>query len=163
MEQRTSQKSRKGKLAKKLWPGGFLLGFSISWFRNRGRQPRKMLSISGKTLHISRKTLHLEEASPACKYLPQFPIWYQYPLHVLGAALGDATTQLLPAVVGEGRGKVWVNFRTLAPLAWDHGPQLPLCPRWKMSHRLAAARRGYVEVKLEKKGVHNSLKTCVVN
>lgn len=51
-----------------------------------------------KTLCISRKRLQSAE------YLPQLPIWYQYPLSVLGAALGDAATQLLPAVVGEGRG-----------------------------------------------------------
>jgi len=52
----------------------------------------------GKTLCISRK-----RRQPA-EYLPQLPIWYQYPLRVLGAASGDAATQLLPEVAGEGRG-----------------------------------------------------------
>lgn len=58
----------------------------------------------GKTLWISRKRLQ-----PA-KYLPRLSIWYQYSLRVLGAALGDATTQMLPAVPGEGRGVAQVDF-----------------------------------------------------
>lgn len=67
-----------------------------------------------KTLWISRK--HLQPT----KYLPQFPIWYQYSPCVLGAALGDATTQTLPAQPGGGRGVGQVNFHSCFASALCH-------------------------------------------
>ena len=107
----------------------------------------------GKRLCISRKCLQ-----PA-KYLPQLPIWYQYPLRVLGAALGDATTQLLPAVAGEGRGTVQVNFSTYSatPLL---GPRAtaatsPRVVAGKRAEGLPEPRAGEERRSWEKRGCIN--------
>lgn len=110
----------------------------------------------GKTLWISRK--HLQPT----KYLPQFPIWYQYSLRVLGAALGDVTAQMLPALPGEGRGVGQVNFHSsfATSLLVSPLPPHPALGSLLENHPRAWREK---EENLGMEGVPNSLKMCIIN